>query len=197
MFNQYHIIMTEVTNAPKNNLKFADVYNEFRPLIATFLRTKIKSEQAQEEIICDVFIKVHEHLAVYNPEKAKLNTWIYTIVNRKVIDFYRSDESKRAEHFVNKSDFVNSEGEEAFEFVGNSDASEPMQNTELRNKINKAIRGLKPTERQIAIMRFIIEYEYAEIAEILDIPLNSVKVMIMRAKESLQNALKSEYAMLG
>jgi RNA polymerase sigma-70 factor (ECF subfamily) len=189
--------MNDKANTQANNLKFNDVYNEFRPLIATFLRTKVKNEQAQEEIICDVFIKVNEHLKAYNPEKAKLNTWIYTIVNRKVIDYYRSDEGKRASHYVCASDLATDEGENSFDFAGETSSASQIENKELKRKIRRAIRNLKPIEKRVAILRLVKEMEYNEIADILEIPLNSVKATIFRAKESLQIALRAEYALLG
>ena len=66
----------------------------------------------------------------------------------------------------------------------------------MHRKIRRAIRTLKPLEKRLAILRLVLEYEYSEIAEMLEMPLNSVKVMIFRAKENLQVALKQEYAML-
>lgn len=187
--------MTEVTNAPKNNLKFDDVYNEYKPIVENFLRNKIQNAELREDIVANTFMKVFRHLASYNPEhaeKAKLSSWICMIANRLVIDEYR-----KKNPFINKSDFVNSEGEEAFEFVGNDTANAEIDNKELHRTIRKAMRNLKPIEKKIAILRFVKEYDYSEIAEILEMPLNSVKVTILRAKENLQSSLKNEYAMLG
>jgi len=187
--------MTEVTNAPKNNLKFEEVYSEYKPLIENFLRNKIKNEETREDIVAMTFIKVAKHLASYNPEhlkKAKLSSWIHMIANRLVIDEYRKKNAT-----ISKSDLCNSEGEEAFEFVGNDTANAEIENAELHRTIRQAMRNLKPMEKKIAILRFVKEYDYSEIAEILEMPLNSVKVTIMRAKESLQSSLKNEYAMLG
>ena len=76
------------------------------------------------------------------------------------------------------------------------EANEPLENSELHKKIRRAIRELNPLEKKIAILRFVKEFDYNEIAERLDIQLGSVKATIYRAKESLQSALKTEYAML-
>ena len=59
-----------------------------------------------------------------------------------------------------------------------------------------AFDKIKPTYREVAIEHFIYEQNYNEIAEKLDIPLNTVKVAILRAREVLQGALKYEYASL-
>ena len=193
MFNQYHTIMTEIT-APINNLKFEEVYKEYKPLIEYFLRNKIKSEETREDIVAMTFVKVAKHLHVYNPEhlkKAKLSTWIHMIANRLVIDEYR-----KTSITIDKTDLCNIEGEEAFEFVGELTANAGVENKELHRTIRKAMRNLKPVEKHIAILRFVKEFDYTEIAEKLDLPLNTVKVMLLRAKEKLQESLKYEYASL-
>ena len=177
-------------------LKFETVYNEYYPLVGSYLRTKIQNAETREDILCEIFTKVAKHIDSYNPEISKLKTWIYTIVNNRVIDYYRSEEYNKAGMIVSESDLANSEGETSFDYVGNDNADANIENTELRHKIRRAIRSLRPIEKHIAILRFVKEYEYSEIAEILDIPLNSVKVTILRAKESLQVALKKEYATL-
>jgi RNA polymerase sigma-70 factor (ECF subfamily) len=175
------------------DVKFTIIFDEYHPLISTFLRSKITNEIAREEIIHKSFMKILEHLESYDISKGKLNTWIYTIVNRKVIDYFREVNRDKE---INKSDFVNAEGEEAFDFVAEDSANSEIENSELHRKIRKAMRNLKPVEKNIAILRFVKEFDYKEIAVILELPLNTVKVTILRAKEKLQESLKYEYASL-
>jgi RNA polymerase sigma-70 factor (ECF subfamily) len=189
--------MTDASKTTNNNIKFEDVYIEYYPLISTFLRSKIKNEVERDVILEKVFDKVLEHLSAYSCSKGQLNTWIYTIVNNKVRDYFRKVKTDNV-RFVHTSDLVNSEGKPNFDIESNSDeANEPIENNELHRKIRRAIRTLRPIEKTVAILRLIKEYSYSEIAETLDIPENSVKVYLMRAKESLQSVLKTEYAMLG
>ena len=55
---------------------------------------------------------------------------------------------------------------------------------------------LKPKLRSVAELFFIKDLSHKQIAEMLDIPVNSVKVYILRSRERLQIALKNEYAMM-
>lgn len=194
MCNQNNMTMTNANVTTNNNLNFNDVYNQFSPMIANFLRTKIKSNEEREDMLAEVHIKLYKHLETYNPTKGQLNTWLFTVVNNMVTDHYRKLANNQE---VNDADLVNSDGERGYEYEGEGIASDNLENTELHRKIRRAMRDLKPAEKHIAILRFVKDYDYSEIAEILDLPLNSVKVMIMRAKEKLQKNLKSEYAMLG
>ena len=183
------------TTTPKA-LNFIEVYNQYKSEISAFLKNKIKSEEEREDLLANVHLKLYKHLESYDCSKGQINTWLFTVVNNMVIDHYRSARGKNTDMTISKTDLANSEGEEAFEVMGEGTASSDMENKELHLKIRRAIRTLNSTEKKIAILRFIKEMDYTEIAEILEMPLGSVKVTIMRAKESLQITLKTEYAML-
>lgn len=179
----------------KTTLNFTEIYNEYYPSILTYLRTKIKVAEVREDIVCDIFGKVVRHLNTYNPERGKFNTWIYTVANNCVIDYYRKS-SKETVNVITEADMVNSDGESNFDYVGNDTTDAEIENKELRHKIRRAMRNLRPVEKHVAILRLVKELDYNEISEILDMPLNSVKVTLLRAKENLQNQLKKEYASL-
>ena len=152
---------------------------------------KVKNRENAEEITQDVFVKCNEHLAIYDVERAKLTTWLYTNANTKVIDFYRT-EHNRASHYVSTSNFVNSDGEEFFDFVDTENLTE-IERNELMTTIYSAFESLKPKYREVAELNILSQKKYEEIANILDIPLNTVKVTLKRAKEMLMNELREVY----
>jgi RNA polymerase sigma factor (sigma-70 family) len=188
--------MNEVTKAT-NDLNFNDVYNEYKTTISAYLRTKVQNENKRDELLAEVFVKLFRHLNTYDVAKGKINTWLFTVVDNMIIDYYRSAEYNKYEMLTaNTSALLNDEGEEAFQFIGEGTASTTMENNELSDKILTAFEQIKPTYKEIAIQFFIHEQKYNEIAIAMSIPLNTVKVAIMRAREVLQNNLKAEYASL-
>ena len=62
--------------------------------------------------------------------------------------------------------------------------------------IKTAMSDLKPKHKEIAVMYFKQNLKYTEIANILEIPLNNVKITIFRIREALQSSLKKEYQLL-
>lgn len=196
-------ICTEIVLTLKNmtmeELNFTTLYNEYRPLVMARLRTKVRNSGEIEDVCHDIFVKIFRFLGSYDCSKAQLNTWVFTIVNNYLTDDYRKKalavaDDNESNMFTATSDFVDSEGNEFFESASSVSASDQIENKELHRKIRRAIRGLKQNEKRVAILRLVKDYEYAEIAEIMDVPINSVKVYISRAKEALQIVLKSEYA---
>jgi RNA polymerase sigma-70 factor (ECF subfamily) len=188
--------MNEVTNRA-TELEFNAIYKEFKPAIVAHLRTKIKNEEERDDIEMRVWGKLNENLHTHNIAKGKLNTWLFTIVKNEIIDYFRSDRYKKHEAMTTKvSAMVNEEGVEAFQFIGDNTASTEIENNQLSDKILNAFEKIKPTYKDIAIQYFLYEKQYTEIADAMSIPLGTVKVAIMRAREVLQNNLKVEYASL-
>jgi RNA polymerase sigma-70 factor (ECF subfamily) len=174
---------------------FNELYKEHKSMVMSQLRQKIKNESVCEELCNDVFLKVNEILSTFNCEKAKFSTWIYTFVKNKIIDYYRS-EGKKAQQTASVSDFVNSEGQEAFSFISDNNASNSVECAELQSKIDLALNNLKPIYKQIAEMFYVEQLKYEEIAERLNVPMGTVKGTLLRAKVMLQNSLQAEYQAL-
>jgi RNA polymerase sigma-70 factor (ECF subfamily) len=170
---------------------FNQIYAQFYTVVLNFISFKLHNTEVAEELTNDVFIKVNSHLESYN-NKYSFKTWLFTIVRNTIIDYYRS-EGKRNNHFINVGSFVNDEGKEFFSFLETDQASDNVENNQLSNKISLALNNLKGNYKIVADLFFVHEKQYNEIAEILQIPLNTVKVTLMRAKEMLQTELVQEY----
>ena len=64
------------------------VYQHFAPKVKSFYIQQGKSAKA-EELTHEVFLKIWQKAKSYNPEKAQVSTWIFTIVRNLRIDFLR------------------------------------------------------------------------------------------------------------
>lgn len=186
--------MENTANATKSTYTKADfnqIYKEHHQQVMNVIRMKTRNSEEMMEILDDTFMQVLKHLEDYDISKSKLSTWIIFIANNKVIDYYRKETSK-AQRFVNVDNFAHKDSEEydtSNFFVGHEDTDQPIKDKELSASIEKAMATLKPNYRCVAELYLRQDRSYNEIAEILDIPLNTVKVTLMRAKEMLQGEL--------
>jgi RNA polymerase sigma-70 factor (ECF subfamily) len=171
------------------NQIYSKHYNE----VLTYVKFKINGKhEIAEEITDDVFIKVHEHLSHYDCNKSALKTWLFNIANNKIIDYYRAN-GKNPE--INVGEFVDVEtGKEVFSFVENSTPETFNNDNELRKTIRKSFRTLKSDYKRIAVLYFLRDKQYSEIAEICQVPMGTVKGYMYRIREKLQSELKREYA---
>jgi RNA polymerase sigma factor (sigma-70 family) len=171
--------------------KFEVVYKENYNNVLNYINSKIKDRNIAEDETVKVFVKVSKHLDNYDPNKASFNSWLMTITNRVIIDYFRTNHQDR---YQNVSNFVDSEtGDETFQFVSHTDseANYNIENRELRKSIDAAVNKLKPDYKRIAELHFIEGYNYQEVVEATNLPIGSVKAMIFRVREILQVELKS------
>jgi len=182
-------------NIAKNGIKDISIdviYKKYYSQVYFSIFTKVGNKaDIAEELTNDVFIKANRHLHEYDVNKAKINTWLINIAKNIVIDYYRMFNDKNAQK-LNVGDFCDSDGKEFFQFTDNSNF-DSIENKELSQSIDCALSNLKPKYREVAELYFIDQKKYDEIADILDIPLGSVKGMISRARAMLQSELQAVY----
>ena len=141
----------------------------------------VNTESAEEpEDICqEAFNKAFLHIGDYNP-KYEFSTWLYNIGRNTAIDHTRKrklviEAGLSAEKAVKIADYGNPKNSPEDKMISNQEYS----------KLLKLIDELDDKYRDIAKMRFIQELAYEEIAQKLDIPLNTVRTRLKRAKETL------------
>lgn len=166
---------------------FEEIYSENYENILTHVSIRVSNPEIAEEITNDVFVKVHKHMGNYDETKSAIPTWVRTIANRTVIDHFRCN--RYANNRVCASDFNNDNGINEFEFKTEISADFDLERSELGQKIMSSFRSLKPKYRRIAVLYFMNQKQYKEIAEILDIPMGTVFGMISRCRAMLQESL--------
>ena len=174
------------------------IYKEYKSSVFNHVMSVVKNYHDSEEVTEDVFLKImrlnDKPETRFNPDKSALGTWIRTVTNSVILDYFRTNHQ---DHYKAVGDFVDEEGKEVFTFVApsRSNADSVVLTAELQATIVKAFHGLKEKYRRVATLYFIRGYEYAEIAEMLDIPMGSVKGMLNRSRAMLQDALKGVHTL--
>ena len=169
-------------------MNFEKIYQEEHKNVLGFLIKKTNNVIEAEELANDVFIRVYKHLHNYDPEKSSIRTWVFNISNNILIDYYR----KRKEKFlsINQSD---SDGNNNVDYLlTNLKSSTPHMEMVTRETImhaEKAIAKLPRNLRRISNLYFNHQYLMKDIAKKCDIPLNTVKGNILKARKILQKRL--------
>jgi RNA polymerase sigma-70 factor (ECF subfamily) len=188
--------LKQAWNMEKNGMAIntiENLYQRYYKMIFNHIILRVRKYEIAQELTQDVLIKANEHLFNYDVQRSKISTWLLTIANNKVIDYWRMNANNTK---VNIGDFVNEKGNETLPIIGGQQANEMTENNELKEKIMSCINKLKPNYKQAAILRFIEGKEYNEIAEAMSITMDNVKVTINRVRAMLQEQLQDEYANL-
>lgn len=141
----------------------------------------IELAEEPQDIVQEAFHKAFQALPTYNPQY-KFTTWLYNIARNIAIDYTRKRKISIGANLTpdNLKDIAN-----IGSGIKNSPEDKLISSQEYRTLI-EMIDSLDEKYRKPAILRFLREYEYNEIAQELNLELNTVKTRLKRAKELLK-----------
>lgn len=144
----------------------------------------IELAEEPQDIVQEAFHKAFQALDTYMPQY-KFSTWLFNIAKNIAIDYARKRKisigaSLTPDNIHNLANIGSG--------IKNSPEDKLISSQEYRTLI-EMINSLDPKYREPAILRFIKEYEYNEIAQELNLGLNTVKTRLKRAKEILMKML--------
>ena len=160
-----------------------------RPVFALLFRM-VRDRELAEDLSQETFVKALNAIDSYRPE-FKFSSWIFKIANNAAIDHLR----RRELDTLSLDGSPHAETPEAMQAtalqIGLRQESplDAVVARELGGTIEAAIGRLRPEYRSCILLRHVEGRAYEEIAEILSLPLGTVKTYIHRARNELRLAL--------
>ncbi len=156
-----------------------------RPVFNLIVRM-VRDPGVAEELAQDTFVKAFAHLRSYEPGR-KFSSWIFRIAHNTTIDYLR-----RPDRLVASLDDEDGEASE-LRVLASPDPGPfaVTERNELATLVEQAMGRLRPDYRAALTLRYQEELSYEEIAEILGLPLVTVKSNIHRARAELAAALRT------
>jgi RNA polymerase sigma-70 factor (ECF subfamily) len=178
---------------------FALLFKKYKPMIFNFLnRALYYDEETAKDLMMAVFTKIHLKLDSYSEDKAALSTWIHKITKNTLLDHIRLAGNRETSSLDTLIESTNKDGEKVFQFqLKDNSISNDSIGLIVRDERAKAlVNGLNSIknvqERVVLIARYLEQKSYAEIVEEMNMPLNTVKVLVHRAKISLKVILEKQ-----
>jgi RNA polymerase sigma-70 factor (ECF subfamily) len=155
---------------------FARLFGHFAPRIKAFLIKGGATPSVAEDCAQDVMVTVWRKAYLFDPARASVATWVFTIARNRRIDILRKD--KRPEP----------------EDLGWGPQPEPEQEENLvlqqeSTKLGQAIAALPEKQRQLVEQAYYKDLTHREIADITGLPLGTIKSRIRLALDRLRHAM--------
>jgi RNA polymerase sigma-70 factor (ECF subfamily) len=169
---------------------FEKLHARYRPKIHSYL-CRLAGENEAEDLCQEVFVKVERSLPSFRNE-AQLSTWLYRIATNSFYDRLRSPsfKQKNKEHPI----LLDENTVEDRDFTTQQQKPGIDQKV-IRDEMNTCIRGyidqLPETYRTVLLLSEEEGFKNREIAEILQVSLDNVKIRLHRAKAKLKVSLQS------
>jgi RNA polymerase sigma-70 factor (ECF subfamily) len=169
---------------------YRELIRRYERQLFSLLFRMVRDRELAEDLAQETFVKALNAIESYRPE-FKFSSWIFKIANNAAIDHLR----RRELDTLSLEGSPQAETPEAIEAtalqIGGRQES-PLAEVEARElggQIEAAIAQLRPEYRSCILLRHVEGRAYEEIAEILNLPLGTVKTYIHRARNELRQAL--------
>ena len=145
---------------------FAVLYDRHSRAAYSLAYRMMGERQGAEDLVQEAFLKAWRAAGSYRAERGSVRTWILSIVHNRGIDQLRSIASHRKTQDKAEATAPTSQPSDAF--------AETWHNSQ-REQVRKALQVLPPEQLKVLELAYFSGYTHTEIAELLDLPLGTVK----------------------
>lgn len=155
---------------------FAELFRYFAPRVKGFLMKSGASEAMAEECTQDVMATLWRKAALFDPARASVATWVFTIARNRRIDTLRKQQRPQPEDLP--------WGPEP-----EPDQEEVMALQQESGRLTRALGELPDKQRQLIERAYFGDLTHSEIAAETGLPLGTIKSRIRLALERLRHAM--------
>jgi RNA polymerase sigma-70 factor (ECF subfamily) len=153
---------------------FEELYRLYEKPLTNYLYRLSGNRARAEDLLQDAFLRVWKAAPTYEPS-AKVSTYVFRIAH----NLFLNDAARRREKAL-----------ESIDAETRSDPASDLNRREVQSAVQKAVEALPDGEREVLLLSEYNGFKYAEISEILGIPVGTVKSRMFSAVQRLKEALK-------
>ena len=171
---------------------FRELVRRYERPVFSLIYRMVRDRALAEDLAQETFIKVLNGIRSYRPE-FKFSSWIFKIANNAAIDQLRRRELDTLSLDGSPHALTPEEMRATAPQIGTRQESplDEVTARELGSQIDRAIARLRPEYRACILLRHVEGHSYEEIAQMLELPLGTVKTYIHRARNELRGYLEA------
>ena len=164
---------------------FVALFDRHYALLYSLAFSILRDRDRVQDVLQDGFIQIYQHLgSLKNP--AKFRAWAYTIIKRQCLGVVKELRSGP----INISDLTESEKVKYTQSLSSDTTTADLMHREQSGLIRQAVYQLPLKYREVAVLFFLEDKKYQDIADILGITYFAAEKRLIRAKQKLQAQLK-------
>lgn len=148
---------------------FSALYDEMAPRVLGLVTRLLRDPAQSEEVTQEIFLEIWQTSSRFDPNKGGASTWILTMTHRRAVDRVRASQASRDRDVkVGIRDL-------------DADYDHVAESVEVRiehERVEKAMARLTDMQRQAITLSYYGGYSNSEVAEILSVPIGTIKTRI-------------------
>lgn len=181
-----------VSRAQKGSEKaYRELLGRYQRPVFSVIYRMIRDRERAEDLSQETFVRVFNNIDRYDPSY-KFSSWIFKIATNLTIDSIRRKELDTVSIDGSRNAVTPDQIAATSITIASTDENpeELLEARQLGEEIEEAIGKLRPEYRAAILLRHVEGREYQEIAEILSLPLGTVKTYIHRGRNELRESLQ-------
>jgi len=148
---------------------FSELYDELAGRVLGLITRLLKDRAQSEEVAQEVFLEVWQQAAKFDTTRGSASSWVLTMAHRRAVDRVRAAQASRdRDTKIGIRDF-----ESGFDQV-----SESVEIRIEHERVSRALARLTEFQRQAVQMSYYGGYSHSEMAELLGVPIGTVKTRL-------------------
>lgn len=139
-----------------------------------------------DDVLQDAFLRAYVGLASFD-RTLKFENWLYRIVRNVLVDSFRKNKQHRRETPI--EEMIETPGVHLCALCSGADTGSVLEHRERLGQALEALYDLDEPYREVAVLRFLEDKEYAEISDILMKPVGTIGSLVNRARKLIVNRL--------
>jgi RNA polymerase sigma-70 factor, ECF subfamily len=173
--------LIEAVAKSQDRAAFATLFEHFAPRVKTFMRRSGASDASADELAQETLLAVWRKAKLFDPSSAGASSWIFTIARNLRIDAQRREKRGSAHE--------TSEVDAEFQVDEQPQPDSRLASAQSETRVRAALAELSDEQMRVIELSFYEEKAHGEIAQILQIPLGTVKSRLRLAMNRLRNVL--------
>lgn len=164
---------------------FGKIVDAYQNRVYGFVRRMVTNPEEAADVTQEVFIRAFQSFERFD-QRSSVRTWLFRIAHNLCID--RARKARRSPNEIGLVD--PEEGDEIDVYDARWQPDRLILDDELMEVVEAAIRSMSDKLRSVLLLHDREDMAYEEIAQMLDVPVGTVKSRLFLARAHLQNALR-------
>ena len=159
---------------------FAKLYDQMAPRVLGLVRRLLRDHAQSEEVTQEIFLEIWQNATRYDSSKGGASTWIMTMSHRRAVDRVRASQASRdRDTKIGIRDYD----------ADYDNVSETVQTRIEHERVEKAMQRLTELQRQAVSLAYYGGYSHSEVANLLSVPIGTVKTRLRDGMIRLRDEL--------